>query len=79
MPSEAMFYPNMKVKDVIAFAVKSRKKDCSQEADKLCRLLEVPLEKKIEDLSLGNRKKEGNRKTYNDQIEITNKFEFVRR
>ncbi|EHI73853.1 ABC transporter ATP-binding protein [Streptococcus criceti] len=26
MPSEAMFYPNMKVKDVIAFAAKSRKK-----------------------------------------------------
>ncbi|MGT2928758.1 ABC transporter ATP-binding protein [Streptococcus dentasini] len=59
MPSEAMFYPNMKVKDVIAFAAKSRKKDCSQEADRLCRLLEVPLEKKIEDLSLGNRKKVG--------------------
>ncbi|MGT2948012.1 ABC transporter ATP-binding protein [Streptococcus devriesei] len=59
MPSEAMFYPNMKVKDVIVFAAKSRKKDCSQEADRLCRLLEVPLEKKIEDLSLGNRKKVG--------------------
>lgn len=59
MPSEAMFYPNMKVKDVIAFSAKSRKKDCSQEADRLCRLLEVPLEKKIEDLSLGNRKKVG--------------------
>lgn len=59
MPSEVMFYPNMKVKDVIAFAAKSRKKDCSQEADRLCRLLEVPLEKKIEDLSLGNRKKVG--------------------
>ncbi|MGT2924062.1 ABC transporter ATP-binding protein [Streptococcus caviae] len=59
IPSEAMFYPNMKVKDVILFAAKSRKKDCSQEADRLCRILEVPLEKKIEDLSLGNRKKVG--------------------
>ncbi len=26
MPSETMFYPKMKVKDVIAFAAKSRKK-----------------------------------------------------
>lgn len=59
IPSEAVFYPNMKVKDVILFAAKSRKKDCSQEADRLCRILEVPLEKKIEDLSLGNRKKVG--------------------
>ncbi|MGT2959752.1 ABC transporter ATP-binding protein [Streptococcus caballi] len=59
MPSEAMFYPNMKVKDVIAFAAKVRKKDCSAEANRLCRLLEVPLDKKIQELSLGNRKKVG--------------------
>lgn len=57
MPSEAMFYPTMKVKDVIAFAVKVRKKDCSQEAKRLSELLEVPSDKKIEELSLGNRKK----------------------
>lgn len=59
MPSEAMFYPNMKVKDVIAFAAKVRKKDCSAEANRLCRILEVPLDKKIQELSLGNRKKVG--------------------
>ena len=57
MPSEAMFYPTMKVKDVIAFAAKVRKKDCSQEAKRLSELLEVPSNKKIEELSLGNRKK----------------------
>lgn len=57
MPSEAMFYPTMKVKDVIAFATKVRKKDCSQEAKRLSELLEVPSDKKIEELSLGNRKK----------------------
>ncbi|MDQ0221585.1 ABC transporter ATP-binding protein [Streptococcus moroccensis] len=57
MPSEAMFYPQMKVKDVIAFAAKSHRKDCSQEAKRLCRILEVPVDKKIQDLSLGNRKK----------------------
>ncbi|MCB4971003.1 ABC transporter ATP-binding protein [Streptococcus mutans] len=57
MPSEAMFYPTLKVKDVIAFAAKVRKKDCSQEAKRLSELLEVPSDKKIEELSLGNRKK----------------------
>lgn len=57
MPSEAMFYPQMKVKDVIAFAAKSHRKDCSQEAKRLCHILEVPVDKKIQDLSLGNRKK----------------------
>lgn len=57
MPSEAMFYPNMTAKEVIAFAAKSHKKECHKEADRICQLLEVPLDKKIEDLSLGNRKK----------------------
>lgn len=57
MPSEAMFYPDTKVRDVIAFAAASRKKDCSEEAKSLCTILEVPVEKKIKDLSLGNRKK----------------------
>ncbi|MGT2907842.1 ABC transporter ATP-binding protein [Streptococcus dentiloxodontae] len=57
MPSEAMFYPQMKVKEVIAFAAKARKKDCSAEAERICQILEVPLDKKIQELSLGNRKK----------------------
>ncbi|MGT2807422.1 ABC transporter ATP-binding protein [Streptococcus iniae] len=57
MPSEAMFYPNMTVKEVIRFAAKSHKKDCRREADRICQLLEVPLHQKIQDLSLGNRKK----------------------
>lgn len=58
MPSEAMFYPNMTVKQVIDFAAKAHPNhDCKREADRLCNLLEVPLQKKIQDLSLGNRKK----------------------
>lgn len=58
MPSEAMFYPNMTVKQVIEFAAKAHPNhDCKREADILCKLLEVPLQKKIQDLSLGNRKK----------------------
>lgn len=59
MPSETMFYPAMKVKDVIQMAADVRKKDCSKEAEKLCQRLQVDMDKKISDLSLGNRKKVG--------------------
>lgn len=57
MPSEAMFYPSMKVKDIIRMAADIRKKDCHAEALKLCERLQVDTNKKISDLSLGNRKK----------------------
>lgn len=57
MPSEAMFYPSMKVKEVIRLAADVRKKDCREEAEKLCERLQVEGDKKISDLSLGNRKK----------------------
>lgn len=57
MPSEAMFYPDMKVKDVIKMAADIRKLDCSEEATMLCERLKVDTEKKINELSLGNRKK----------------------
>lgn len=57
MPSEAMFYPSMKVRDVIRFAADARGEDCRQEAGQICDLLEVNENKRIEELSLGNRKK----------------------
>lgn len=57
MPSETMFYPSMKVKDIIKMAANVRKKDCAFEAEKLCERLQVDTNKKISDLSLGNRKK----------------------
>ncbi|MCR5033086.1 MAG: ABC transporter ATP-binding protein [Lachnospiraceae bacterium] len=57
MPSEAWFYPTMKVKDVIRYAADVRGKDCRAEAEKLCEKLKVDTEKKIRELSLGNRKK----------------------
>lgn len=86
MPSEAMFYPTMKVKDVIAFAAEASgagraaafaagsagketggvgaagsagagRRDCAEESERICELLKVDREKKIEELSLGNRKK----------------------
>ena len=54
MPSEAMFYPSMKVRDVIRFAADVRRCDCQEEAGKICELLEVDTGKKIEELSLGS-------------------------
>lgn len=57
MPSEAMFYPSMKVREVIRFAAKMRNRDCRKEAEMLCQRLLIDGDKKIEELSLGNRKK----------------------
>lgn len=57
MPSEANFYDNMKVQEVIRLSANLRRKDCHDEADKLCERLELDRNKKIRELSLGNRKK----------------------
>ena len=57
MPSEAWFYNSMKVSDVIRYAADARRLDCSKEAAKICERLKVDTNKKIKELSLGNRKK----------------------
>ena len=57
MPSEAMFYPQKKVKDIIKMAADIRKRDCGEEAGMLCERLQMDTEKRIGELSLGNRKK----------------------
>ncbi len=59
LPSETMFYNGMRVRDVIKLSADLRKKDCGEEAKKLCDRLELDTSKKIEELSLGNRKKVG--------------------
>ncbi len=57
MPSEANFYTGMKVGDTIALSAKLRKTSCGQEAERLCERLELDTQKRVEELSLGNRKK----------------------
>ncbi len=57
LPSEVMFYPSMKVKDVIKFAADARGMDCSKEAEEICETLKLDTTRKINELSLGNRKK----------------------
>ena len=57
MPSEAMFYPDMRVSEVIRLSAGLRKRDCREEAGALCEALELNVRKRIRELSLGNRKK----------------------
>ena len=57
MPSEAMFYPSMKTKEVIRLAADMRGMDCRKEAAMLCERLKVEPDKRIEELSLGKQKK----------------------
>ena len=59
LPSEAAFYNGMKVNDILNFSAKMRGVDCSAEAKQLCERLELDTSKKINQLSLGNRKKVG--------------------
>ena len=59
LPSETMFYSGMRVKDVLRLSARLRKTDCSEEAERLCERLELDTSRKIDELSLGNRKKAG--------------------
>ncbi len=57
MPSEASFYRDMKVREVIRYSAALRGLDCQKEAARLIDRLELDPNKKIRELSLGNRKK----------------------
>lgn len=59
LPSETLFYPGMKVKDVIKLSAALHRKDCRAEANLLCERLMLDTAKKVEELSFGNRKKIG--------------------
>ena len=57
LPSEAVFYPGMKVKDVLKLSADMRKMNCAEEARKLCERLQLNTSRKVDELSFGNRKK----------------------
>ncbi len=57
LPSEALFYRGMKVKDVLKLSANLRQKDCTDEARILCERLQLDTSRKVDDLSFGNRKK----------------------
>ena len=57
LPSEAMFYHGMKVKDILKLSADMRKRNCTKEARDLCERLQLDISRKVEELSFGNRKK----------------------
>lgn len=59
LPSEAMFYSGMRVRDVLRLSADLRKKDCRENAYSLCERLQLDTNRKVEELSFGNRKKVG--------------------
>jgi ABC-2 type transport system ATP-binding protein len=59
LPSEVFYYDNMKVKDLLNYSASFYKKDCSKRIQELAEIMDLDLTKKIDDLSLGNKKKVG--------------------
>lgn len=59
LPSEVFYYDNMQVKDLLDYSASFYKNVDSAYIKKLCETLELDPHKKIEDLSLGNKKKVG--------------------
>lgn len=57
MPSEAMFYHGMRVDEVLRMSASLRGKKCQTETSRLCERFGLDTKKKVEELSLGNRKK----------------------
>jgi ABC-2 type transport system ATP-binding protein len=59
LPSEVFYYDNMKVIDLLKYSASFYKKDCSKRIIELSERMELDLNKKIDDLSFGNKKKVG--------------------
>lgn len=59
LPSEVFYYDNMKVKDLLKYSASFYNKDCTERTKQLCEILELDVNRKIDDLSYGNRKKVG--------------------
>ena len=57
IPSEAMFYHNTTVAELLRLSANLRRKDCSAESLRLCERLQLDPNQKTDSLSLGNRKK----------------------
>ena len=59
LPSDTAFYNGMKVREILKLSADLRKKDCGKTAGELCERLQLDRDRKVEDLSFGNRKKVG--------------------
>ncbi|MEK9138669.1 MAG: ABC transporter ATP-binding protein [Bacteroidota bacterium] len=59
LPSEVFYYERMKVIDLLKYSASFYDKDCTQRTQELAEVMELELNRRIEDLSYGNRKKVG--------------------
>ena len=59
LPSETVFYPSMRVRELLRFSAGLRRQACGDEAARLCERLALDPTRRVEELSLGNRKKVG--------------------
>ncbi len=59
LPSEVFYYERMKVIDLLKYSASFYKKDCTQRMYELADYMELDLNRRIEDLSYGNKKKVG--------------------
>lgn len=59
LPSEVFYYDNMKVRDLLKYSASFYKKDSTKRIKELAEVMDLDLNKKIEDLSYGNKKKVG--------------------
>ena len=59
LPSEIHFHAKMKVRDVLRFSSELRHVRCDERTEKLCKRLDLDPSRKVDELSLGNRKKVG--------------------
>lgn len=59
LPSDVFYYDNMKVKELLEYSASFYKKDCKKRIKELAEYMELDLDRKIDDLSFGNKKKVG--------------------
>ncbi|MGD9679012.1 MAG: ATP-binding cassette domain-containing protein [Vulcanibacillus sp.] len=59
LPSEVFYYENMKVLDILKYSASFYDKDCNNRIYELSETMNLDLNKKVDDLSYGNKKKVG--------------------
>lgn len=59
LPSEIFYYDKMKVIDLLKYSASFYGKDCTERIYELAEIMELDLNRKIQDLSYGNKKKVG--------------------
>lgn len=59
LPSEVFYYDNMKVINLLKYSASFYGKDCTKRIHEIAEIMNLDLNKKIDDLSFGNKKKVG--------------------